>query len=191
MIEIALEDGGNFSVQKAILRNASAYFEKALESHFKEGKDKRLRLPGCTTATFQIFLYWLCKAKLPDFDSYFRSVLASTKSNEAECDDVQVQLVRLWAMADLWILPELQNAATRALNIVLEVRCIAPAALKTALELLPSDALICKALLRDFAYSWDPDMNTLGMKGIEELGQTPGFFTAFTREMFSETGGVV
>lgn len=75
------------------------------------------------------------------------------------------------------------------LNLILAGNMIQPVAVKTAFELMPADSLIVKALLRDLAYSWSSREVFLGLGGLEELGQMPGFFIAFTREICSRDVG--
>lgn len=66
VITIKLEDTEEtFLVQRALLCCASDYFITALEGRFKEGIENVVRLPGCDTETFKLFLYWIGYHQLP------------------------------------------------------------------------------------------------------------------------------
>ncbi|EME82214.1 uncharacterized protein MYCFIDRAFT_211571 [Pseudocercospora fijiensis CIRAD86] len=54
---------------------------------------------------------------------------------------------------------------------------------------MPAESLIVKALVIDLASSWGTSDCFMSLEGLEDLGQTPGFFIAFTREIFSGEGG--
>ena len=62
---IAGADETEFSVQRALLTNASKWFKSAPEGHFAEKTTRILRFPGVEPQVIECFLYYLFQACSP------------------------------------------------------------------------------------------------------------------------------
>lgn len=98
-----------------MLCHASPYFVKALNGSFKEGKERKLRLPGCDPDTFERFIGYLANGQLPDY----KAIYLAMKSEQDDSQRLEIhegfqnQLISLWSFADAHLMPELQNEAMR------------------------------------------------------------------------------
>lgn len=176
MICISLEDGGSFNVQKALLCEASNYFVEALNGRFVESVSKTLRLPGCDTQTFKLFLFWICKQTLPGHADSARW------SRSYEVIGVYlVQMVRLWALGEMLMMPKMQNAAMQQLleamndggDLFSEYRLATAEALEVASLESPIVAIFFQELLFDFTKGWLHD------EQLENFTRFPGFTVKF------------
>jgi hypothetical protein len=121
LVNIELEDGGTFKVQRNTLCRASDYFRKALTGNFLETESKVLRLPGCSIDTFELILYWLCYSSLPNFaEDIITTHQQSTHFELCKLAfPLQTRLAKLWIQCDMLLMPALQNEATRRLEPLL------------------------------------------------------------------------
>lgn len=183
---ITLEDGGTYMVQKALLCKTSRYFEAALEEgKFKEGQEKKLKLPGCSTKAFELLLYWICESSLPDpFEDIGEDPLPSGTARDGSSDAAQLQLVQLWAVADRLLLLKLQNDIVRQLLRIFEEFSIATATVQTAFEENPAESAIAKFILQQFAHD-SCDSKKYSSAEMGPLGAAPGFFHAFNKKTLS------
>lgn len=186
MITIELEDGGNFTVQKALLSNASDYFDRAVNGRFMESSTKTLKLKEWSTESFQLFLHWVCRHSLPDFFSDIDELPDDSPeqiaSGDAVRDAAQIQLIQLWVKADMCLMPALQNAAMNELLKVLSISTAAVSAIRLAFEKTSSDSPLRALFLNEFAYchlvldrdSFGTPLNS--PEDMEEIATIPGFF---------------
>lgn len=191
LIDIVLEDGGHFTVQRALLCGASEYFRSALLGEFTEAKDKKLRLPGCSSVIFELLLYWICKNALPK-----STHPGCCKGDEAvSCGDRQATLVRLWHTAGMYLMPGLQNAIMRYLFEILDWCWVHPLAMEIAFEMGSGDCPMRSMLLDRFLDdidNADPPKKTRDYdeiafsawsghpsSGMAQFAQIPGLFDVF------------
>ncbi|KAK4501318.1 hypothetical protein PRZ48_007126 [Zasmidium cellare] len=167
MVKIQLEDGGVFWVQEPILCNLSDYFRTALKGQFKESHTKTLRLPGCTTDTFKHLLFWIVNHKLepPMIDLYDTSA-------------VQVQLVKLWALGQEYLLPKLQNMVTDCLWQLFVLSEARPAAISEAFE-LTSEGSELRQLFLSQVESDVREKRGCTEEEMDQIGRVPGFTKAY------------
>lgn len=162
------ESSKTFKVQAALLRNASPYFEKALAGGFMESKYKVLRLPGCDKATFELFLFWLCKQRMPEVGS---AVASSSAWQEV--------MVQLYAFADMCLIPELQNQAMTGFLNTLSCGVVDQPAVLYAFEHLDEDSIMRKAVVGevvgDFLEGLITEYDVVAMADI------PDFMAEFLR----------
>ena len=143
---ILLEDGGTFTVQKALLCHTSQYFVGALDRGFKEDTEKQLHLPGCSTKTFELLLYWICHLELQSpFETIDEEHGRDTRDDLAY--EIQERLVRLWAIADRLMMPKLQDRAVDCLIEVFKEFSAAVGAVKTAFEDCAVDSSMARTSL--------------------------------------------
>lgn len=177
MVTIQPQDSDEiFLVQRALLIQASEYFQKALKGHYAETERRVLRLPGCDTPTLQLFLYWLYHRTLPCFGEA-QSILYVKHGSKSDIAlknaiDHQIKLFRLWGFAEAYLLPRLQNETMECLCDFLMFHRLQPAAAHVAFEVSSRDLLeyFCvKQAANDWRSSYyDEDDLTV-------LGGIPGF----------------
>jgi hypothetical protein len=85
-----------FTVQKALLTNASDYFVAALDGRFEEADKLILTLPGTDVEAVRLFIYWLTLRKLPDFATKATSLLIGSEERRSLEGDKQSALINLW-----------------------------------------------------------------------------------------------
>lgn len=131
-----------FMVQRALLCSLSDYFTTALGGSFKEGRDNTLRLPGCDTETFKMFLYWACNRSLPEAPEPGKG---TTPANQT----FQFIMVKVWCFADAILLPQLQNDAMKALLDGLRYARVPVEAIRFTFENSANDSVLRKAILEE------------------------------------------
>ncbi len=113
IITVELEDSQtSYHPPKALLLNASSYFRSALQSGFQESSEHKLRLPGCETEVFKVFLYWLGNRSIPVLADDFHAHDGEEWYEVAEKHSML--LIKVWVFADACLLPNLQNLVVRA-----------------------------------------------------------------------------
>ena len=83
-----------YNVQRALLINSSARFKKALDGNWKEGKESRLQFPDTEIDVVEQFFCFLIRGEVQP---------------PKHSPDTELLPVRLWAFADKYIPPKLQN----------------------------------------------------------------------------------
>ncbi|KAK5166589.1 uncharacterized protein LTR77_008132 [Saxophila tyrrhenica] len=147
IVTVAEDSDATYIVQKDLLINASKVFSKKLSGFFDQSSRANLELPNTDKTTFQIFLFWLRKERLPKEESGFRDM---------DCPDDEVEtkemLVRLWSFSNKIHVPKLQNAAMRFL--LKAVPKLLPSAdlMRLAVETTPEESPVVKALLAELAF---------------------------------------
>lgn len=189
MITIELEDGGSFTVQKALLSIASDYFDRAVNGRFMESSTKTLKLKEWTTESFQLFLHWICRRSLPDFFSELDKLPSDTPEQDTSGDAVRdaatIQLIQLWVNADMCLMPALQNAAMEELLKVLSISTAAISTIRLVYEKTSSDSPMRALFLNEFAYCHLVlGHNSFGgpyysPEDLEEIASIPGLFAEF------------
>lgn len=182
LITIALGDDNNsvYSVQKAVLCTASSYFTKAFDGSFSESKERTLKLPGCNSTTFELFLYRLCHQKLPEkmYDDDFET---------CEPCGVQPALVQLWYFADAYLMPKLQNESLCRLHDCFSagfyVRRMRMATMKLAIEKVPRTSKPWELILDCVARDYSECDDALGTGGDEFLHGQPDILIAITERL--------
>lgn len=92
-------DQQKFTVSKVLICSRSRYFDRALNGEFKESKRKEVELHDVDVQSLQALLYWVYHNQLqPDGDDY-----------EYNVEDPGLFLVRLSILADMLMVPALQN----------------------------------------------------------------------------------
>ncbi|SMR56727.1 unnamed protein product [Zymoseptoria tritici ST99CH_1E4] len=180
VILVELEDGGRFKVQSAILCNASDYFRKALHGGFKETSSKKLRLPGCTTESFQLILYWICNGDLPDFGPDQKKESADVAAGiPPMTDPIQVVLTKLWLCGDMLLMARLQNATMKRLRAIMENTIINAEALRLAFEFAALDSPLRRAFMGQVREDFFENTAYYSSAEMDRFGQIPGFLEAF------------
>ena len=100
------EKGDSYTIQKALLTNASKWFVSALNERFTEGKELTLRFPDTEPEVIQYFFYFLIRGTAP---------LNALSNNSGKDKHNQLLAVRIWAFGDKHFLPGLQNKAMKHL----------------------------------------------------------------------------
>ena len=90
-----------FSVQQDFLCYYSPYFRAAFEGAFHEGQTKELMIKEHLPVVFGTFLNWIFTQKLEDL--------------EGELPGAET-LIRLWVLADMLLVPALQNLTIEAIE---------------------------------------------------------------------------
>lgn len=172
LITIALEDGGVFTVQKALLLQTSDYFKAALNSNFVEGMTDVLSIPGCSTDTFKLLLVWMCRQKLPDFkDLNYDNMIVMVPA-----------LTRLWLIGDMLFIAKLQNEAMRGLTMTVPWMSSAVSygdSIRFAYESTTNPSMLRRVFFSAVVkinQEWGLDAQETNM-----LAEIPGFFHDFTR----------
>ncbi|KAK4501712.1 hypothetical protein PRZ48_007521 [Zasmidium cellare] len=177
MATIQLDDTSEvYTVQRALLLQASDYFQKALDGHISEDGRRILRLPGCDTPTLQLFLLWLYKRALPDFGEY-QATLLERLGVESEIVmkssiDLQTKLVKLWSFGEMFLIPALQNDTTDALLDVVEADKLQPAAVALVYQTISSD-MIKRMCAKEALNGWRERFYS--EHELSLLGGIPGF----------------
>ncbi|KXT02230.1 hypothetical protein AC578_5072 [Pseudocercospora eumusae] len=191
LIKIELEDGGIFTVQKATLCHRSPYFKAALEENkFKEGMEKKLRLPGCTTKAFEMFLYWMIHSNIPHIFDCFEvhpPIPDPSQGRDKRSDEFQVTLVQLWVLADILLLPELRDKAILSISGVLCEYHVAVDAVKAAFQETGAKSEVSKEVIDHLVR----DSGVSGIYGAEEmdaLGAITGVLLAFNNKLIEQYG---
>lgn len=183
IIEIALEDGGNFTVQRALLCNASEYFRAALQGQFAESQTKKLRLPGCDTRSFELLLYWICNKQLPGSLSRRHSLKWDDENydeSERATEHLQGSLARLWYTAGMYLMPALQNKVMDCLLDIFGHLKVRASALEIAFDAGSPDCLLRSMLLQEFVDAWKRFPSPfLRPSMTAKLAKIPGFFATF------------
>jgi hypothetical protein len=187
LIKIELEDGGRFDVQRAMLCTASEYFRKAVGGSFAEADTKTLRLPGCTTASFELILYWLCHSSLPETLYEVKQVATTERVGVAHA--AQAKLVDLWIQCDMLLLPGLQNeAAGKLQELTLECELGAEAT-RTAFVNTSMQSPLRRLLIASFIHEQLPYPQGEKLEddhgALTELGSIPGFLAALLKTLCS------
>ena len=89
-------DKDEYLVHTGILAHHSAYFKAAFRGPFKEAETMDMSFPEDDLAAFDLLLYWVFSGKLPE-NSYLNN------------PKLAMALVRLWVLADKYIMPALKN----------------------------------------------------------------------------------
>lgn len=171
-------------MQRALHCSASDYFRSALLGSFSEAKDKKLRLPGCDTAVFELFLYWICNKTLPNFETQTTGLSWDDEdyaASEEFASKIQALLARLWYVAGMYLLPVLQNDTMNRLLDVMQNVQVEPTAMEIAFDIGPPDCLLRKMLLEEFVWDWvnHPGTPFRRPQAMAEFAKIPGFFAAF------------
>ncbi|KAK3707319.1 hypothetical protein LTR37_012163 [Vermiconidia calcicola] len=177
LITVQLEGtDAKFFVQKALLCSVSDYFKKALQPTFKEGKEETLRLPVCNEATFEVFLYWLCHRALPE---ELENEDYNPGPQRGEGDQVlrhvshnQRRLVRLWCLADSYLMPKLQNDCMKSLLINFDRNYVGVEVVRLAAEVAASESMISNVVMSQLAASYHALV--YDRHECDYLGATPG-----------------
>lgn len=160
-VNVKLEDGGKFWIQEALLCNASEYFRKALNGDFREGHTKTLRLPGCSTQTFQHMLYWIVNREIEGLEWV-----------EEEVPLAHLALIRLWVAAEMYLMPKMRNDAMIRLMGFLRSDSLSGDAISAAFELTYEGSLLRELLLVEFIR--DENLWSHGEEEKQKLCQVPG-----------------
>ncbi|KAF2160717.1 hypothetical protein M409DRAFT_28854 [Zasmidium cellare ATCC 36951] len=171
LVNIKLEDGGTFWVQKPILCSLSSYFRAALQGDFEESRTKTLNLPGCTTNTFKHLLFWMTNRKIAIMDV-----------SPDDTSDAQVQLAHLWAAGEMYLLPKLQNDATDRLLHVFKLSRARAVGISAAFELTSEGSKLRELFL--FQLALDSELKADGSswytsEEMDLIGAIPGFTKAY------------
>jgi hypothetical protein len=170
-----MEDGETYSVQKAVLCNASEYFDKALNGPFREALEGVLKLPDCYGYIFENFIYWL-------FQKDLSHLLLS--------DFPHIRLVTLWCFGETYLLPKFQNCVMRTLITSFKDCYVDPEAVELAMSASQVNSPLWRAMVKRAASDYsDPGMPTdqkLKLESNTEL------LVAVARQLASEhsIGGV-
>ncbi|KJX98410.1 hypothetical protein TI39_contig412g00013 [Zymoseptoria brevis] len=175
LVSVELQDGGTFTVQKALLSGASEYFRKALDGRFLESHNRTLHLPGCSTASFELILYWLVKLRLPEFSDELEDQCVNMDSYEEsvgpEARATAVEMVNLWLCCDMLLMPALQNESARRLTDLLCIFGNSPEAMRLAFAGTPPGSAL-RRLLEDHGE-------------LEKVGSIPEFLATLFRTLSS------
>jgi len=186
-VTTALEDSSRtFVMQKAMLCNLSTYFVKALDGDFEKSAARTLKLPGCDSDIFQLFLYWTCNRTLPigECTQKIPNTEASATRHREEC----VYLVRLWAFEDACLMPELQNAAMKALLNEMYTHRVPVEAVREAFATTAHGLLIREATMKEAFRACIEYEDGYDTEEKEVLDTIPGLFKGFTDELISCCG---
>ncbi|KAI9877669.1 MAG: hypothetical protein M1830_002338 [Pleopsidium flavum] len=93
-----------YRLHKNLLCHHSTFFDAAFNGEFKEGKTGELRLPEDRVSAFDMFVNWLYRGSLPPSRVY--GVLDGVYGG----DDSALDDLSLYAMAEKWFIPTLQDA---------------------------------------------------------------------------------
>lgn len=190
-MSVELQDGGTFTVQKALLSGASEYFHKALDGRFLESHNRTLHLPGCSTASFELILYWLVNLRLPDFSDELEEQCDVIHSYEEsvgpEARATAVDMVNLWICCDMLLMPALQNESARRLIDILCVFSSAPEATRIAFAETAPESILRRLLVACFMQTALPWGGVLQEDHGEfkEMGGIPGFLAALVKALSS------
>lgn len=188
MIEVALEDGGQYTVQRAVLCNASEYFRAALLGRFAEARDKKLRLPGCESALFEILLYWICNRELPDLAPETDLLpwgVEKIEESYLTLAGIQEELVRAWHLADMYLMPALQNEIMDRLLDILE-NCQITALAMSAAFALGSPECILQEMLLQVAICENGKYGDRELGGWDSCENIPGFFSSYLAALWPQ-----
>jgi hypothetical protein len=122
LVEIQVGKGADtqvFHVHKGLLSKQSAFFNAAIDSGFREKVENKIVLKdkGDDPLTFEFFLTWLYTGSLP-------SVLDYISISVARQEDVEFLFLRLFAMADRFLAPDLKNLSYLRLREVFGLKMI-------------------------------------------------------------------
>ncbi|SMR59576.1 unnamed protein product [Zymoseptoria tritici ST99CH_3D1] len=172
LISIELEDGGRFTVQRATLCQSSEYFRKALRGDFQEASNNKLKIPGCTSESFRLILYWICNSNLPDWTT-------ALKQNKMDAHSRQLCLAKLWLTSDMLLMVRLQNETMRKLRSITNIYTISHEAMSCAFDSAPHDSPILQVLLQDASRDFFSATGTYTSEEMDAFGSIPGFLQAF------------
>ncbi|KAK5166590.1 uncharacterized protein LTR77_008133 [Saxophila tyrrhenica] len=193
-VKIVLEDGGRYFVQKAILYNASQYFVKALEGSFIESTEQVLKLPGCDSATFDVFFFWLCKGNLPTTLQVIGGLgyqdrdVSTMRARRSEDCEKQKLIVRTWCFGDACLLPVLQDVAMRALCASSKACPITDEVLCLAVQTMPRDSALWRLCFDKFAVFFYHARDLMSEEWKDEIGQIPGALKELTERLIPDDG---
>ena len=173
-----------YKIQRALLVNASIWFQKALTGKWEEGETLGLTFPDVDVNVIEQFLYFLVRGEvnLPPYDSH----------NE-------VLPVKLWIFADKYDLPTLQSQAMTRLYALYTPGCpnatypsIQTIAEALSMSTQSSDLYRCmKAVLMTGLRSGivetqgtNKQMGNYMSEDVMMLEQFPGVMTDILRETF-------
>ena len=160
----------------------SENYVKALHGSFKEAENRMLRLPGCNQETFEHFLYWACNNNLPNFEAEVDAEIDAATNDEEKVTAAvtargyQLRLAKLWTFGNAYVLPKLQNVATRALGSIFPFSKTAPEAIRHAFAKSAEDSVLRKAFARETAS--DCLCKRFLAEEMEIIGAIPGVFAA-------------
>ncbi|KAK5137777.1 hypothetical protein LTR08_007349 [Meristemomyces frigidus] len=176
LISVKLEGSDKtFMMQKALLCDASEYFVAALNGSFREGVERTISLPGCSAETFELFLFWLLRNKLPHS--------APDKPTEGTlARDRQLLLSRLWSFGQICLIPKLQNDAMRALLELFHGNQVDILVVEEVVAREPIDSVLRDAVMRDVLNDYICNDHTEMQK--DRLGAIPGFMSDLTGRLF-------
>ena len=188
VVTIALESTTQtFSVQKALLCNASRYFTTALSGAFKESDAQTLKLPGCDEHTFRLFLYWLCNHKFPDPYKDAVTLTHGSEEKKAYITTQQLLLVKLWVFGDAYLLPRLQNDTMRRLLQLLQDTYIRAEAVQLAFTAAPFASKIREVAIAELVHSYGKHDQYGGLRydddDISLLAATPGLMQSMLQTL--------
>ncbi|KJX98412.1 hypothetical protein TI39_contig412g00011 [Zymoseptoria brevis] len=185
LISIELDDGGSFKVQRATLCETSQYFTNALRGGFAESRSKELRIPGCTTDSFKLILYYLCYADLPDLISDLDIDEGEEEEDEntpsaPKASSLPTILINSWVTCDMLLMVHLQNFAMQKFRGILKVARISVAATSLAFATLPPESPIRRAILRQASRDFFRESRGYqSRQDLDAFGQIPGFLPDF------------
>ena len=182
LVTLESEDGSQaLKVSKATLCSISDYFSNALDGGFIEGTQRRIKLPGTQQDTVKLFAFWVSRRSLPDFVFKLEKVLDAAPTRTRDLSTPYLMpLVRLWILADMLLVPKLQNEAmTQIFTIICMARVSHDVLLEGFCHAARGSALSRLLMKEARAECFPRSVHCLEFTSeqLEELAQIPGFTT--------------
>ena len=149
---------------------------KALQGHFKEATEKNLRLPGCDSEVFKVFLYWMWRNEAPAFAQEV-DALDNPTPRQVAVDNREMLLIRAWMFGDGYLIPKFQNEVMDSLLYFLELYPTSWSVIHYASELAPKTSLAWKAvsIQARFLYFGDGEDCEMNSEGAEHFAKIKEF----------------
>jgi len=137
-ITICSPDGRKetFHVYKDFICYYSPFFRAAFNSPFREGQTQTMEFTDTHPVIFGLFVLWLYSQ---DLDGY------------NDKPELAPNLVKLWILADIALIPRLQNHITRILCEHLNEWCPGPKTILTVYAKTAPDSVMRKLLIKLYA----------------------------------------
>jgi hypothetical protein len=141
-----------------------------------------LKLPGCDTDTFELFLYWLHNKGLP---SEFDKVPPGLRSTELL--ERRKLMVQLWGFGNAYLMPKIQNVAMNTyLNLLSEHR-VSLEEVSLVAELAPQGSPLWVVTMDELAHDHDSLLDD-GEEIVDHFANNPGAMVELIKRLRGHNG---
>lgn len=183
-VTIEAEEGGQaFKISKAALLSTSDYFRKALNGNFAEASTGQIRLRGTDPDAVKLLAFWVYRQTIPNFAAE-HSRLAPSPIPEHKSENFTkycMPLIGIRVLADMLVLPKLQNIAMSQIVSTVYASHLSPKVLYEGYSRSPRNSKLSQLLIKQARYEYfgGGDRKCITSNDIEELAKIPGFTRDF------------